>query len=218
MRRFYGPALTLGPSSRMLRPQVIAFAIKSLTLDEVAHVWPHYDLQEVARLPRALYEASLLALRIGKCDSVPQVRHVQVRSFAPPTAVPSSRSLTGRLFCLPLLPPQAALLYVTFLFHFGPASDGTAAMMQLGAATSTLQWLGLDRLGNDAKKLPKDDPALRDLHPVAAFELVKVLFHSASLLDGTMSKRFGVCRLAESTSARQSTSSPSLALRRRTSS
>lgn len=90
------------------------------------------------------------------------------------------------------------MLYVPFLFHFGPASDGTAAMSHISSALSTLQWLGLDRLANDFSRLSKDDPALRDLHPVAAFELVKVLVHSFCLLDGSISKRYGLCRLGES--------------------
>jgi hypothetical protein len=90
------------------------------------------------------------------------------------------------------------MLYVPFLFHFGPASDGTAAMSHISSALSTLQWLGLDRLTNDYSRVPKDDLALRDLHPIAAFELVKVLVHSFCLLDGTISKRYGLCRLGES--------------------
>lgn len=93
------------------------------------------------------------------------------------------------------------MLYVPFLFHFGPASDGTAAMSHISSALTILQWLGLDRLANDYSRVPKGDPALRDLHPAAAFELCKVLVHSFCLLDGTISKRYGLCRLAESLSS-----------------
>lgn len=58
---------------------MLAFGIKSLSLSDVTRIWPRYDLQEAARLPRALYEASMLALKIGRYDAQPQVRHIQVR-------------------------------------------------------------------------------------------------------------------------------------------
>lgn len=59
--------------------QVLALGVKSLTLDEVASVWLKYELREIAQLSKVLHEASLLALKIGRCDAVPQIRQIQVR-------------------------------------------------------------------------------------------------------------------------------------------
>lgn len=58
--------------------QVLALGVKSLTLDEVASVWLKYELREIAQLSKVLHEASLLALKIGRCDAVPQIRQIQV--------------------------------------------------------------------------------------------------------------------------------------------
>lgn len=50
----------------------------AMDLRELEILFPLYDTDEVSRLRLALYQASMLALEVAKCDSIPQIRHIQV--------------------------------------------------------------------------------------------------------------------------------------------
>ena len=58
--------------------QVLALAVYEMDKRETEILFPLYNTEEVSRLSGALFQGSVLALEAADCDSVPQIRHIQV--------------------------------------------------------------------------------------------------------------------------------------------
>ncbi|KAF7970849.1 hypothetical protein HWV62_22736 [Athelia sp. TMB] len=56
---------------------VLAHAVRDLSNDENRSLFPSYSSEDIMQLPLAFYQASMMALEVGKCDVVPQIRHIQ---------------------------------------------------------------------------------------------------------------------------------------------
>ncbi|KZP18142.1 hypothetical protein FIBSPDRAFT_933606 [Athelia psychrophila] len=157
---------------------VLALAIHEMDPREVEILFPLYNTEEVSRLSTALHQASVLALEVADCDSVPQIRHL-----------------------------QAALLYVPFLLHFGSGDgDRNKGLRHVVEAINTAQWLNLDQL--DLSRVPMHDAAFRKCSPRVAFELCKRWFHMLSFLDGVAWKSPGHWKLAEAAARASATQLP----------
>lgn len=82
---------------------MLAQGMKNLPSDELHRLFPSYSSEDISNLPYSFYQASLMALEAGKCDVIPQIRHIQV----------SNRR--ARRIQIPIA-KQTSLLCVPFLF------------------------------------------------------------------------------------------------------
>ncbi|KAF7965195.1 hypothetical protein HWV62_45216 [Athelia sp. TMB] len=66
------------PAWIALYMMVIGLGIKTLPPNEALALLTDHHSEEIERLPRAYYHASVLALEVANVDVVPQIRHIQV--------------------------------------------------------------------------------------------------------------------------------------------